>query len=180
MLLMVDVFQCSSDWLLTGIGFPPKAKNSPAAVFEQAQPIYKGKEYPYSFGDAVEDLREIWNSGDDVIMRAIEANLKSFRAAVCTRKQITELRDENKTIKSQLFKIADRLNQHIPERKKIGEILIDEHDVSREEIIKALEDQKINNKKIGEILMEKGLISKQALEDAVIRQAKDSAIKRDK
>jgi len=61
------------------------------------------------FGQAVSDLREIFNSGDQVIVNAILANLYSFKRATRREMELSSLKSENQTLQAKIQSLESRL-----------------------------------------------------------------------
>lgn len=61
------------------------------------------------FGQAVSDLREIFNSGDQVIVNAILANLYSFKRATRREMELSSLRSENQALQAKIQSLESRL-----------------------------------------------------------------------
>lgn len=57
------------------------------------------------------------------------------------------------------------------QRKRIGEILIEQGVITEAQLLKALEKQEVEKKKLGIILLEMGLIERDALIQALALQA---------
>jgi len=62
-----------------------------------------------SFGHAVSDLREIFNSGDQVIITAILANLFTFKRATRREQEIATLKSENQILQTKVQSLESRL-----------------------------------------------------------------------
>ena len=62
-----------------------------------------------SFGQAVSDLREIFNSGDQVIITAILANLFTFKRATRREQEIATLKSENQILQTKVQSLESRL-----------------------------------------------------------------------
>ena len=58
----------------------------------------------------------------------------------------------------------------ITERKKIGEILIENGLISQQQLDEALEEQKLTGEKVGDIMIKKGWLSKEAFEKHLAKQ----------
>jgi transcriptional regulator with XRE-family HTH domain len=61
------------------------------------------------FGQAVSDLREIFNSGDQVIITAILANLFTFKRATRREQEIATLKSENQVLQREMESLKSRL-----------------------------------------------------------------------
>jgi hypothetical protein len=79
------------DWILTGEGEPyPKAhsNNTGIPTINETQKDYDTDR----FGRAVSNLKNIFDSGNDVLITAIEANLSAFKAAALADKEKREMK----------------------------------------------------------------------------------------
>ncbi|OPY05538.1 MAG: Chemotaxis protein CheA [Syntrophorhabdus sp. PtaB.Bin184] len=74
--------------------------------------------------------------------------------------------DESSTIDITMIDSEDSSLMVKEETKKIGEILVERHDIKSEELVRTLSEKK----KIGEILVDKGLVSQAKVEAALIEQ----------
>jgi predicted transcriptional regulator len=61
------------------------------------------------FGQAVSDLREIFNSGDSTIITAILANLFTFKRAALREQEIAALKSENQVLQREMESLKSRL-----------------------------------------------------------------------
>jgi len=62
-----------------------------------------------SFGQAVSDLREIFNSGDRALITAILANLFTFKRATRREQEIAKMKSENQALQETVQSLASRL-----------------------------------------------------------------------
>ncbi|NLT22136.1 MAG: chemotaxis protein CheA, partial [Syntrophorhabdus sp.] len=74
--------------------------------------------------------------------------------------------DESSTVDITMIDSEDASLMAEEETKKIGEILVERHDIRSEELTQTLSEKK----KIGEILVDKGLVSQAKVESALIEQ----------
>ncbi len=74
--------------------------------------------------------------------------------------------DESSTIDITMIDSEDSSLMVKEETKKIGEILVERHDIKSEELVRTLSEKK----KIGAILVDKGLVSQAKVEAALIEQ----------
>ena len=57
-------------------------------------------------------------------------------------------------------------------KRKIGEILTEDHAISENQLTRALEKQKSDPRKLGQILVDLGLVSKEELRQSLEKQAR--------
>jgi len=89
------------------IAFP--TINEPTAAFQKKEP---GTSAADSFDDAANDLKEIFNSGNQVLIKAIQANLTAFKVAAVADK-------EKRDMKSRMEKMEKKLNRLEVENKEL-------------------------------------------------------------
>ena len=100
-------------WLATGEG--PKRKEDAGQGGIKEQPgIYKEQPVFYDtriepFVKAIGDLKEIFDSQDQAIITAIQANLFAGRRAAQTRSETLRLKEENKELKNKMNNLEARL-----------------------------------------------------------------------
>ena len=61
------------------------------------------------FAQAVSDLREIFNSGDDIIITALQANLYSFKRSVRREVENQELKAKIQSLEARLAAVEEKL-----------------------------------------------------------------------
>lgn len=59
---------------------------------------------------AMADIKEIFDSGDPILVPAIQANLNAFKRALLRERQFTQVIEENKEIKKWITEIKTELN----------------------------------------------------------------------
>ncbi len=75
------------------------------------------------------------------------------------------------TEKQNTTSILDKLESlSNPDKKKLGEILVEENIITKQELDNVLEKQKAENKKLGEIIVEQKLITEKQLENILTKQ----------
>jgi len=75
------------------------------------------------------------------------------------------------TEKQNTTSILDKLESlSNPDKKKLGEILVEENIITKQELDNVLEKQKEENKKLGEIIVEQKLITEKQLENILTKQ----------
>ena len=83
------------------------------------------KSYPTAIdtsmrNQAVNDILEIFDSGDPVLIPAIQANLIAFRRALERERQFNEIREENKQIRTENDKLNERVKNLEDEVKQLA------------------------------------------------------------
>lgn len=56
---------------------------------------------------AMSDIKEIFDSGDPILIPAIQANLNAFKRALLRERQFAQVIDENKDLRSRIVKLED-------------------------------------------------------------------------
>jgi len=112
----IDFYQCDRVWLLTGDG--EQFENDEFIKKPVGEPVVKYKiaaapDDP--FARSVSGLREIFNSQDQVLISAIQANIQAFRLAVQREHQtqhqsieLHKLKEEYEALKERVLALEDR------------------------------------------------------------------------
>lgn len=122
---LAELLECSLDWLLMNSGPKPgppgreKQTDKPGPLYNKVEALdmyvaAPGVEYNDGlddFGRAVSGLKDIFNSGDPVLIPAIQANIHAFQISV---RRETHIQEQTKEI-SDLKKRLDALERHIKE-----------------------------------------------------------------
>lgn len=177
---LADVFKCTFEDLLTGKSYLFEPESKSMVVSAPDPPVYKGS---ISLADGIKMATDVLNSGT-TYARALYMNIVHFDAAIKAEERaaryqiemkgqserINGLEKEQFELKKQIFGLMDQLKNHVY-RHPLGEILMDDFDMPKANIAKALDIQKENkDKRLGEILIEMGVLSEKALQEALDRQ----------
>ncbi len=85
---------------------PPKTEEGYINITQQSAP---GSDNPFAqYDQAKDDLREIFNSGDPVLIPAIVSNLTAFKRALLRERQIAQVLEENRDLKERLSNLEKR------------------------------------------------------------------------
>ncbi|HOV91263.1 MAG TPA: chemotaxis protein CheA [Syntrophorhabdaceae bacterium] len=115
-----------------------------------------------------EDLLGMVRKGDLRINKNIADAL--LEAMDIMKLLIEEIKTDN-TEKQDTVSILDKLERlSNPDKKKLGEILLEEKIITKKELDSVLEKQKEENKKLGEIIVEQKLITEKQLENILTKQ----------
>lgn len=102
---IADVFSIAVHDLIKGapreVPYPSDPESAGGKV-RMNSPLYKIQTESDLFGQAVADLRKIFDSRDQVLIAAVVANLFSFRCAIDTQKENEDLRKEVSDFKKRL------------------------------------------------------------------------------
>ncbi len=102
-----------------------------------AAAIMPGPVYPDSGIDpviqAMSDIKDIFNSGDPILVPAIQANLSAFKRALLREQQFIQVMEENKELKERIARL-EALCGKIPELEAKIESLQAENQALREVI----------------------------------------------
>lgn len=60
---------------------------------------------------AMADIKEIFDSGDPILVPAIQANLNAFKRALLRERQFNQIMQENRVLKERLDKIEDNMKE---------------------------------------------------------------------
>lgn len=114
-----EVLECSIDWLLkgeSGAGSPkrpdtiePKESLSDSLLIQQS----------LGFGECAEMLAKIFASKNQVLIRAISANLLAFSETVDAKITIAQMKEDQKTSNDRVAELERRMDE---QAKKIGEL----------------------------------------------------------
>jgi len=82
---------------------------------------------------AMSDIKEIFDSGDPILIPAIQANLNAFKRALLREHQFAQVIQENKELKERIAKL-EKIIERIPELEVKIERLQTENDTLKEKI----------------------------------------------
>ncbi len=115
-----------------------------------------------------EDLLGMVRKGELIINKDIADAL--LEAMDIMKLLIEDIKTDN-TEKQDTVSILDKLERlSNPDKKKLGEILLEEKIITKKELDSVLEKQKEENKKLGEIIVEQKLITEKQLENILTKQ----------
>jgi tetrahydromethanopterin S-methyltransferase subunit B len=149
----------SLNWLLSGIGPQalPDEKEASAGETKPSDPILRETATPYSSRpshpaavlmpppdntgppgidpsiQAMSDIKEIFDSGDPILIPAIQANLNAFKRALLRERQFAQVIQENRELKERIVKL-EKIIERIPELEAKIERLQTENNALKEKI----------------------------------------------
>ena len=129
---IVSYYNCNRAWLLTGSGEPYQEEKSIRNIREKSYPTAIDTSMR---NQAVNDILEIFDSGDPILIPAIQANLIAFRRAIERERQFAEIHEENKQIRIE--------NNELKERLKILEEKCNKYDQELEDYKKSSRSDQI-------------------------------------
>lgn len=99
-------------WVLTGEGTMRKGET---ALTETASPLYNRDEYATPGIDpalqAMSDIKDIFASGDPILIPAIQANINAFKRALQRERQFSQIIEENNELRERLTKLEATCQQ---------------------------------------------------------------------
>ena len=113
-----DKYGKSVDWILKGPNETSYPENHNSLntfkISEDMQKTYPASSAPGSNNSGIEpslqamsDIKEIFDSGDPILIPAIQANLNAFKRALLRERQFAQVIDENKDLRSRIVKLEN-------------------------------------------------------------------------
>ena len=106
----INFYKCSKDWLLTGQGPVHQNPNMETPVMNGTGPRVEYNADMDDFGRAVSGLKEIFDSGDPVLVPTAKAGIHAFQISVRRETQINEQARKINRLEEECADLKERLS----------------------------------------------------------------------
>jgi len=115
---LVARYNFSPQWLFKGQGepFPGARAKYPDVCGPDSAPIYNNDTLPAALGidpaiQAMSDIKDIFASGDPVLIPAIQANINAFKRALQRERQFSQLINENRKLNESITDLRAQVEE---------------------------------------------------------------------